>query len=286
MTRGMVRMGVAVAILYEMGTARPAAGWGNGGHALVTRAALAAGAELPRWFRDEAAALVELSNGPDRWREVDVAVPALAARRPEHFFDLDVWGDEPLPDDRWRFARRAARRRLEPEGIGVLPFAMLEQYGELLSAFRDVRDERPGARAAALSAAGILAHLAGDAAVPLHATRHHHGWVGTGGDGFTRAPGVHGWFETDLVAVMTPADVRIGPDADRPLEDLPAAVYAAIRDSLRRVVALYEAERRSRVAGDDEPARALVRERLSAGATLTLRLWQTAWMRSARVPRS
>ena len=40
-----------------------------------------------------------------------------------------------------------------------------------------------------------------DAAVPLHATRHHHGWEGPNPRGFTRAPSVHAWFETDVVRV-------------------------------------------------------------------------------------
>jgi hypothetical protein len=271
---------VGLVILCEIALPRGAAGWGAAGHELVTRAAVAAADGLPAWFRDEATALAEQSNAPDRWRDLDEEIPALAARRADHFFDLDVWGEAPLPADRWRYARRARERRLAPEAIGALPFAILEEYGVLIAAFRDVRTERAGGRVAALVAAAVLAHLVGDAAVPLHATRHHHGWVGENPRGFTRSPGVHRWFETELVAGFGPGDVRPGPDTNAPLSDVPAAVHGLIRDSLAQVTRLYEGEGQSR-AGDTGAAQTLARERLAAGATMLARLWRSAWERSA-----
>src|SRR5229473_2458401 len=75
MTRGDVRVSGALAILFVLTQARTAAGWGPAGHALVTRAALAASDGLPPWFRDAGDALVELSNAPDRWREIEERAP-------------------------------------------------------------------------------------------------------------------------------------------------------------------------------------------------------------------
>src|SRR5437667_133528 len=121
---------------------------------------------------------------------------------------------------------------------------------------------------AALAAAGVLAHFAGDAAVPLHATRHHHGWVGPNPEGFTRAGEIHQWFESALVARIDPAEVRAGPEAARALHDVPGAVRAVLDDSLAQVPRLYRLERESRDTHDDAPARALARARLAAGATL------------------
>src|SRR3989441_13311795 len=94
MTRGDVRVSGVLAILLLLTLSGAAAGWGPEGHAIVTRAALAASDGLPRWFREAGDALAELSNAPDRWREVEKDAPALAARSPDHFFDLDVWGEE------------------------------------------------------------------------------------------------------------------------------------------------------------------------------------------------
>jgi len=281
MTHSAVRIMAGAVILFVL-PVPPAWPWGAAGHAIVARAALASSEGLPPWFRDAGPALAELSNVPDRWREAEVAAPALAARRPDHFFDLDVWGDERLPPDRWSYVARAAERRLAPEVVGFLPFALREEYGVLVSAFADARARRPGGREAAFAAAGVVAHLAGDAAVPLHASRHHHGWVGPDPRGFTRDPAVHAWFETELVSGIDAQDIRAGADAGRTLRDVPHAVDALVADSLAHVVALYEAERTSRIDHDDGPARTLVRERLGAGATLLARLWTTAWVVSGR----
>ncbi|HJQ83994.1 MAG TPA: hypothetical protein VKA21_07965, partial [Candidatus Binatia bacterium] len=256
-------MACAAAILVGLDAGR-ALGWGAPGHAIVARAALAASADLPAWFREARPALAELAGAPDRWREVDQTVPALAARRPDHFFDLDVWGMERLPPDRWSYVERAGRRRLAPAGIGFLPYAITEEYGVLLSAFRDARDGRAGGQEAAVVAAGVLAHLAGDAAVPLHATRHHHGWIGPNPRGYTTDAGVHRWFETDMVERIA-GETRAGPGADEAMPDVAAAIAAALADSLGQVPRLYAAERASRVEADDGPARRLVAERLGAG---------------------
>src|SRR5213592_961039 len=251
MTRGDVRMSGVLAILLLLTLSGAAAGWGPEGHVIVTRTALAASDGLPRWFREAGDALAELSNAPDRWREAEKDAPALAARGPDHFFDLDVWGDEPLPPERWGYVARAVRRRLSPAAVGFLPFAIGEEYGVLLTAFRDVRSGRPGAREGALAAAGVLAHLAGDAAVPLHATRHHHGWVGPNPEGFTRTGEIHAWFESTLVARVEPAEVRATPEAARALGDVADAVQALLADSLAQVPRLYRLERESRRTGDD-----------------------------------
>jgi len=277
-----VRMGSACSILLVLGGAPAATAWGPLGHTLVTRAALTATDGLPAWFRDAGDALASLSQSPDRWRELEEAVPALAARRPDHFFDLDAWGAEPLPADRWAYVERAARRRLRAATIGFLPFAIDEEYGVLLSAFRDARAGRRGAREAAIAAAGILAHLAGDAAVPLHATRHHHGWVGPNPRGFTRRGEVHRWFESDLVARIEPASVKPGQEAGQALRDVPEAVQAVLADSLAAVPRLYAAEQVSTRRGGDGDALALVQERLAAATTFLARLWCTAWVRSGR----
>jgi len=191
-----------------------------------------------------------------------------------------------LPPERWTYVRQAERRGLAPESVGFLPYAMLEEYGVLVSAFRDVRAGTAGGREGALAAGGLLAHLAGDASVPLHVTRHHHGWVGRNPHGFTRRASVHRWFESELVKGIDLAAVRVPPEARERLRDVPAAVAAALAASLALVPRVYETERAAADGSSDE-ARDLVRERLAAGATLLARLWRTAWTESARsLPRA
>src|SRR5215470_16085115 len=80
MTRHGDRVARAAIILCVLTHAQTAWPWGSEGHEIVTRAALAAGDGLPPWFLAATPALVDLSNAPDRWRELDEALPALAAR--------------------------------------------------------------------------------------------------------------------------------------------------------------------------------------------------------------
>jgi len=267
------------ALLFVCLASSAASAWGPLGHALVVRAALHKAESMPGWFRDAGDQLSDLANAPDRWREDERTVPALAARKADHFFDLDVWGRERLPDDRWAYVRRASQRGLSADEIGFLPFAMLEEYGVLLSAFRDVRASRPGGREGALAAAGVLAHLAADAAVPLHLTRHHHGWKGPNPEEYTRDPEVHRWFESKLVEGIKSDDVTGEVDAAHLPSDPAGATRAMLADSLSLVPRLYRLEKTCRRHADEE-CRAFARTRLAAGAALLVRLWETAWERS------
>src|SRR5262249_53437721 len=54
MTRHVVRSPRALVVLLSLSSAWSAVAWGPQGHALVTRAAVAAVDELPPWFRDAA----------------------------------------------------------------------------------------------------------------------------------------------------------------------------------------------------------------------------------------
>jgi hypothetical protein len=258
--------------------------WGPRGHILVTRGALSAATSLPPWFREAERALIELSIAADRWKQLEDEVPALRALAPDHFFELDLWGAAALPADRWAYVRETQRRRLEPTDIGFLPFALLEQYGILVSAFREARGGRAGAREQALTTAGMIAHLAGDAVVPLHATRHHDGWVGDNPRGFRRARGIHRWFESDIVERDDAAWLGVRPGSVGPSRDVRADIIAAIAASLAAVPRLYEAEQRAHRSGDDGDARALVRERAAAGASLLAAIWQAAWAEAQPPP--
>jgi hypothetical protein len=274
MTRGTI----AIVLLVAMSLVpRAARAWGPRGHILVTRGALTAARSLPSWFRDADRALVELSIAADRWKELEDEVPALRARAPDHYFELDLWGAGALPADRWAYVRDMERRRLEPTDVGFLPFALLEEYGILISAFRESRGGRPGAREQALGAAGMIAHLAGDAVVPLHATRHHDGWVGDNPRGFRRARGIHRWFESDIVEQDDAAWLGVSPGSVGASGDVRADVLAAIQASLAAVPRLYEAEQRAHRTGDRAEAQALVRERAAAGAVLLAAIWEAAW---------
>src|SRR5438552_4076327 len=96
--------------------------------------------------------------------------------------------------------------------------------------------------------------------------------------------GLPPWFRDagDALAELSngPDRWREAEEAARALGGVPGAVHALLGDSLAQVPRLYRLGRESRRTHDDADARALVRERLAAGATLLARLWRTAWVRS------
>ena len=119
--------------------------------------------------------------------------------------------------------------------------------------------------------------------VPLHATRHHDGWVGDNPRGYRRARGIHRWFESEIVDRDDAAWLGLEPGSVVASTDGGGTYSRPSRTSLAAVPRLYEAEQRSHRSRDDGAARALVRERAAAGATLLAAVWQAAW-KEARVP--
>src|SRR5205823_5186020 len=135
-----------------------------------------------------------------------------------HFIDLEDYQNKPLPETRWKAIALLIELKQDPEKAGMLPWAILENYDRLSCAFYDYREalrETEEARervkndpseaanvelkdrAEKLSAvqakclvyAGILAHLTGDAVMPLHTTRDFDGRKGA--DGKMRQRGIH-----------------------------------------------------------------------------------------------
>src|SRR5438445_433076 len=125
MTRAGVRVGCGLAILLVLALSRAAAGWGPEGHAIVTRAALAASDGLPPWFRDAGDA------DPQMVRE-----QARGGRRPGR--DPRRAGGCPCVARR-AGSRAGAPRRFAGAGAAALPARAREPAR---------RPARPGARAA------------------------------------------------------------------------------------------------------------------------------------------
>ena len=46
---------------------------------------------------------------------------------------------------------------------------------------------------------GILAHFVGDAAQPLHTTKHHHGWKGDNPNGYTTENSIHAYIDGGVI---------------------------------------------------------------------------------------
>ena len=85
--------------------------------------------------------------------------------------------------------------------MGFLPWAIAEQYAKLKSAFSYLKafeekgapEEIANAQGNVIDLMGVMGHYVGDAAQPLHTTKHFIGWVGENPAGYSTNRNFHSW---------------------------------------------------------------------------------------------
>ena len=273
MSRGALARAVMLAVALTMAAPRPAGAWGLAAHrwialraATLTRCrSLVAGHE-----RELADAAVE----PDTVLKSRLG----ATEEVRHFVNLDAYGAPPfaaLPRDEDAAVRRYGRAALDRNG--VLPW-----YGGRLA--HELADESAhGDWRTARRTAGYLAHYAGDATMPLHATANYDGQR-------TRQRGIHRRVEARLVderlAAFERDAIRVGRARPIPPDRGAAALFAALEASFAAVTPVFAADRAgrrgTRVGSPlyfrrlDADLHALLAARLGAAAALTAALWDGA----------
>ncbi len=99
----------------------------------------------------------------------------------------------------------------QKEWAGFLPHAICEHHAKLISSFKTYRTLEKlndPARAPQLAMAkanvmvqmGVLSHFVGDAAQPLHTTKHFNGWVGENPNGYTTSNKFHSFIDGGAIA--------------------------------------------------------------------------------------
>ena len=175
----------AIVMLVMTGTA---VGWHTDGHELLARDAVALlPDEIPAFFRAEVDIIGRLAIEPDVMK-LRATTELRAAEEPEHYLDLEDLEGRKLPADRFAFLDLLAELGLEPEEIGLLPFATIEWTQRLMLAFAQHRHDREdrSAQRKALFYAGILSHYATDLVQPLHTTKAGRRTVALVGDSSSR----------------------------------------------------------------------------------------------------
>jgi len=305
-----------VAALCLALSASIAGAWDAVGHRAITSLAIEQlSPQGPVWLKDKTISMrvADQANVPDRWRGIKVS-QLQHANNPEHYFDLEDL--EPyelefkkIPTLRVEFIKQLLEIRVQkgwklpPKPInpardpdktqewpGFLPYAMVETYGKLQSAFRVMRvleqindparaHQLEQAKADATVHLGILAHYVGDAAQPLHTTKHHHGWVGDNPSNFTTDRGFHSYIDGGVIKLH-----RIDADAVRPFCKGPAKVdgrdpwndvLVYIERSFEKVVPLYELKKSGDLEKD--PGKEFIEERLADAAMMLAGLTEAAW---------
>jgi hypothetical protein len=294
-------------------------GWDYDGHRAVNQLALAA---LPTNFSafvfmpaaQERVAF--LSGEPDRWRNTADAV-LKHINGPDHFLDLEGLAPlglkpETLPPLRYDYvaaiarhqdAKLAAGKKKEPaaEEVGLLPWSIAEWHARLKSGFGSLKvfeelgtdEEVSNARQNVLYAMGVLGHFVGDAAQPLHTTRHFNGWVGENPLGHTTRKTFHAWIDGGYLRKTGGVDARKLKNQLRAARALPAdaagrkegrvfveAVQFIVEQS-HRVEPLYQLEKEGRLSGEGAQAsagRVFLEGQIVRGGQFLADLWLTAWL--------
>jgi hypothetical protein len=301
--------------------------WDYPGHSIINQLALRSlPADFPAFVRESenAGRIAFLAGEPDRWRNsTDLAL--VQANGLEHYIDLEQLADAGLDSAalsplRYEFAAQFAAGRaahadrfapIDPakdadhsrEWPGFLPWAIVEDYGKLKSAFSYLKEyERAGtpeevanAKANVVYLMGVLGHYVGDGSQPLHTTIHHHGWVGPNPNGYTTRTSIHAWIDGGFIAKAGIAlgEVESGLAPAQPLDLAPRAdgrdpVFADIMDYLlaqnREVEPLYRLERSGAFRVDGSrgsfAGREFIDTQLLRGGQMLGSIWLTAWRRA------
>lgn len=288
--------------------------WDAHGHRVITYLALdGLPADMPQFLRDKATRdlIAEQSNEPDRWRGCDVAC-LHHENAPDHYLDVELLEQfgltlDSIPPLRYEYLRAMAiSKHMHPEKVdpydaskdkhrtkewpGMLPWAIVEHHAKLQSAFNTLRileklNEPARAHQLAMAKAnvayhmGVLSHFVGDAAQPLHTTKHFNGWVGPNPNGYTTAKSFHAYIDGDVLdhhrlayAVLRSSmkfEHRIAADQTW------KAALQHIRRGFERVEELYQLEKSG--ALKSEPGKEFIAERLRDGADMLAAFYRNAW---------
>ena len=165
---------------------------------------------------------------------------ARIAEHGEHYFDLELIKDNPLPADRDAFIKLCAEMNLEPSKVGYLPYTVAEWTQRLAIAFAEYRKwpDNPMIQYKCYVYAGFLAHYAQDMCQPLHLTVHFDGIVQK--DGTKLHAGIHEKVDASIEMLkFDPAELAKGQQV-KPVSDLMPTIMKQIKDGHSLVDNVYE----------------------------------------------
>jgi hypothetical protein len=265
-------------------TLSPTSAWWVKAHGTIAEAAAKIlPDDMPAFFRAGGKHLNHLAGEPDRFKNKGAEFLRIT-EAPEHYIDLEEFGGETLPRDRFKALDLSKKRGVTPEKAGYLPYALMEHYDRLACAFYDYRKEpdNQAVRMKCLVYAGILSHYTGDACMPLHSTRDYDGRMGINGK--MQQKGIHakidGFPENfNFTAEELARNLEVSK-----LDDPWKHVLDVILESHQNVERCYEID----IAGGfDRPtveSNAFITKHTRRAAKFTAEMWYSAWQKSATMP--
>lgn len=180
-----------ILILFSVLLTTPAWAWWGGGHDILTQAAVKAlPEEMPEFFRSAEKMVAHCVYDPDISKERGTP-HARQAEYGEHYIDIELLKDHPIPDGREAHIKLCAELGVAPRAVGTLPYALAEWTERLAVAFAEYRKwpDNLMIQNKCFLYAGFLSHYAQDMCQPLHLTIHFDGRVQEDGTRLHR--GIH-----------------------------------------------------------------------------------------------
>lgn len=318
---------VVIAALALLAGRTPGLAWDYELHRLINQVALGTlPTNFPAFVRTPEAVerIGFLAGEPDRWRNVqDLALRHSSG--PDHYMDLEQLAEyglkpEALPVFRYVFEEElAVARQAHPEKftelagarnedrtremIGLVPWAIAENYSKLKSCFSYLKTFQEGGTPAEIANAqadviyvmGTMGHYVGDACQPLHTTVHFRGWVGANPSGYTTNSRIHAWIDGgffDKVGgpdragiegrLRTARPVSVENREARPAEIFPAAVAFLVEQN-KFVEPLYRLDKEGKLSGEPGPGREgkeFLEAQVAKGAQFLADIWVSAWQQA------
>jgi hypothetical protein len=263
-----------------------------------------------------------LAGEPDRWRNTtDLSLRHVNG--PDHYIDmeqLDIYGIKPesLPRLRYDFiAHLALVRNADPSKfkemesgrnddhtrqlVGLLPWAITENYAKLKSCCSYLKtfetsggtpEEIANAQQDIVYVMGVMGHYIGDASQPLHATMHHHGWVGENPNHYSTKSSFHSWIDGGFFNQMGGADLAGMRATARPAQVImykghPAApdeIFPAVIEFIQKTEAevepLYKLDKEGKLTPSSPTAhegKRYLETQMLRSVQLLGDIWLTAW---------
>lgn len=280
--------------------------WGPRAHTVVNRVAVRLlSADGPAFLKAHEDWIAHWAPVPDSWRLISEPYSKILEDPNHGWFQEQFSFLKVIPRSRYEFvlalydehnrlkAKDPARAALtNVRWTGTLPYAAMEEFEHTRVAMRRYRmapDDATRQRIALEMSTyiGRLGHYVADAAMPLHVSVHHDGWVGPNPKDYTRDPRVHGRFETQFVELieLKEDDFASAVKAPRHLADPWQSIMDHIAMSFSHVEEVYALDKAGAYSQKDhEQARQLVYKLMAASSQLLRDLVHTAWLDSATRP--
>ncbi len=267
-------------LLFSFILITPTWAWWGGGHDILTQAAIQTlPEEMPEFFRTATAQkmIAHCTYDPDISKERHTP-HARAAEYGEHYFDLELIKDNPIPANRNDFIKLCAALELEPSKVGFLPYALAEWTERLAVAFAEHRKwpDNQIIRYKCFVYAGFLAHYAQDMCQPLHLTVNFDGIVQKDGTRLHR--GIHEKVDSAVETLkLNPTDLAKAQEVKH-VGDLMPAIAEQIKAGYGLVDNVYNLVEDFQNLKQPSPALVdFTTERSREAVRWTASLYLTAW---------